>query len=140
MLGGGAHSLPVVFAYKHAWKVPEFGHVECLKDLTLVACTITIESERSRGPLEIFHGKCDASADRNLGPNNTIATEETRCEDVHRATLSLGHADLAAEKLANDTRNCATTEDCKRMTAVGGDNLVFLGYRRLKANRDRFLN
>ena len=73
MLGGGAHSIPVVFAYKHAWKVPEFGHVECLKDLTLVACTITIKSEHSGGLLEVFYGKGNASVDGNLGTNNTMA-------------------------------------------------------------------
>jgi hypothetical protein len=69
-----------------------------------------------------------------LGANNTIAAEETRREDVHRATFSLGHADLAPEKLADDTRNGATTEDCKGMAAVGGDDSVILGYRRLKAD------
>lgn len=133
-LGGGAHSVLVVFTYKHARKVPEFGHVERLKDLTLVACAITVESERSGGPLEVFLGKSDTGADGNLGANNTIAAEETRCKDVHRATFSLGHADLAPEKLADDTRNGATTEDCKGMAAVGGDDRVFLGYRRLKAD------
>src|SRR5713226_9265141 len=113
MLGRGAHSIPVVFTYKHARKVPEFGHVECLKDLTLVACTIIIKSECSGGLLEVFHGKGDASADGNLGTNSTIAPKETQCEDVHRATLSLGHADLMPKNLANDARNGAPIEDCK---------------------------
>jgi hypothetical protein len=133
-LGGGAHSVLVIFAYKHARKVPEFGHVERLKDLTLVARTITVESKRSGGPFEVFHSKSHAGADGNLSTNNTISTEETRCKDVHRATLSLGHADLAPEKLTNDTSNGATTEDSKGMAAVGGDDQVFLSYRRLKAD------
>ena len=133
-LGGGAHTVLVVFANKHARKVPEFGHVERLKDLTLVACTITVESERNGGPLEVLHSKSDAGADGNLSTNNTIAAEETRCEDVHRATFTLGHAHLTPEKLADDARNGATTEDCKGMAAVGGDDRVFLGYRRLKAD------
>jgi hypothetical protein len=53
---------------------------------------------------------------------------------MHRAALSIGHADLAAEQLTDDTSDCATTEDSKRMAAVGGDNLVFLGYSRLQAD------
>jgi hypothetical protein len=36
-LGRGAHSVLVVFTYKYAWKVPEFGQVERLEDLILVA-------------------------------------------------------------------------------------------------------
>jgi len=69
-----------------------------------------------------------------LGANNTIATEETRSEDVHRATFFLGHADLVPGKLANDARNGTTTEGCKGMTAKGGDDRVFVGYRRPKAD------
>ena len=86
---------------------------KCLKNLTLVACTIIIKSECSRGLLEVFHGKGDASADGNLGTNSTIVPKETQCEDVHRATLSLGHADLMPKNLANDARNGAPMEDCK---------------------------
>jgi hypothetical protein len=47
-----------------------------------------------------------------LGANNTIATEEMWSED----------ADLVPKKLADDARNGTTTEDCKGMTAVGGDD------------------
>jgi len=78
-----AHSILVVFTYKHAQNVPEFGHVERLEDLTLVACTVTVESKHSRGPHKVFLSKSDASTDGNLGTNKTIATKETQSEDVH---------------------------------------------------------
>lgn len=81
----------VVLAYKHAQKVPEYGHVERLKVLTLVACAIAVESKHSGGPLKGFHSKSDADVDGNLGANK------------------------APEKLTNDTRNGATTEYCKGM-------------------------
>jgi hypothetical protein len=58
---------------------------------------------------------------------------------MHRAALSIGHADLAAEQLTDDTGDCPTTEDSKGMAAVGRDNLVFLGYSRLQTNWDGFL-
>ncbi len=72
----------------------------------------------------VFLSKSDAGADGNLDANNTIATEETWSED----------ADLVPKKLTDDARNGTTTKDCKGMTAVGSDNQVFVGYRRLKAN------
>ena len=62
------------------------------------------------------------------------APEETGREDMHRAALSIGHADLAAKQLTDDTGDCSTTEDSKGMAAVGRDNLVFLGYSRLQTN------
>ena len=88
---------------------PKFGHVKCLKDLALVARTITVESKRSGRPLKVFHSKSNAGAEGKLGADNTIAPEETGREDMHRAALSIGHADLAAEQLTDDTGDCATT-------------------------------
>jgi hypothetical protein len=82
----------------------------------------------------VFHSKSNAGAEGKLGADNTIAPEEMGREDMHRAALSIGHADLAAEQLTDDTGDCPTTEDSKGMAAVGRDNLVFLGYSRLQTN------
>jgi hypothetical protein len=112
---------------------PKFGHVKRLKDLALVARTITVESKHSGGPLKVFHSKSNAGAEK-LGADNTIAPEEMGREDMHRAALSIGHAHLAAEQLTDDTGDCATTEDRKRVAAVGRDNLVLLGYSGLQTN------
>jgi hypothetical protein len=87
-----------------------------------------------RGLLKVFHSQCDSGTDGYLGTNDTISIEEAWRENVHRSTLSLGHADLVAEKLTDDTSDSATTKDSKRMAAVGSDNHIFLGYGRLKTN------
>ncbi len=73
-----AHSILVVFTYKHAQNVPEFGHVERLEDLTLVACTVTVESEHSKGPLKVFLSKSDAGTMGTWAPIRPLPPKKRR--------------------------------------------------------------
>ena len=139
-LGGGTHSVFVVLAHKYTGKVPQLGHIECLKDLALITRAVTVESKRGGRPLEVFLRKRDTGAERDLCANDTIPTKEAWCEDMHGATLPAGHANLTAEKLAENTSDCATTKNSEWMTAICGYDHVVLGNRRLEANRDGFLH
>src|SRR6266404_1321833 len=88
----------------------------------------------------VFLRKCDTGADGDLGANDTVPSEEGWGEDVHGTTLSIRHADLAAEEFANDTGDRTATKNGKRMTAIGSDHKVVLGNRRCQADRDGFLH
>ena len=52
----------------------------------------------------------------------------------------MGHAGLAAEELAYDSRDCAAAKDSKGMAAVGGDDHIIFGYRRLEPDCNSFLD
>jgi hypothetical protein len=75
-------------------------HVVGLKDLTLVGSTITVKSESDCLLLQVLLSEGDTGSNWNLGTDNTVTTEEGRCEDVHRSTLSVRHTVLSAWKLA----------------------------------------
>jgi hypothetical protein len=99
-------------------KVLKFGHVKHLKDLALVARTITVESKHSGGLLKVFHSKSNASAKGNLGANNNIA-EETKCEDM---------LDMPTWRPSSSPMTLVIVpppEDSKGMAEVGCNNLVF---------------
>ena len=51
-------------------------HVECLKHLTLVACTISIQHKCGCVFSEVLLHKGDASTNRDLGTDNTSAIKE----------------------------------------------------------------
>jgi hypothetical protein len=139
-IGRGAHSVLVVLAHKYAGEVPQLGHVERLEYLALVTRAVAVQRERGRGPLEVLLCKREAGADGDLCTHDTVPTKEARCEDVHGAALPMGHADLATKELADNTGDGATAKDGEGMTAVGRDDHVVLGYRRLEADRDGFLH
>ena len=61
-------------------------------------------------------------------------------EDVHGTTLALGDTAYAAEKFADQTLDITTTEDDEGVGAVGGDDVVVKGRRRVKTDRDCFLH
>lgn len=114
-------------------------HVERLKDLTLVARTVTVEGKRGGLVAEVLLGEGEARADGDLSANNAVTTKEGRSEDVHRTTLSARHAVLTTEELSEDAFDGAPTHDCKGMTPVGGNDAVFRFDTVFKADRDGFL-
>src|ERR1700722_10039956 len=61
------------------------------------------------------------------------------CEDVHGSTFPMGHANLAAQKLADDAGDSPTTHDCERMTAIRGNDAVFGSDAVFETDRYRFL-
>lgn len=74
-----------------------------------------------------------------MGADDTVSAKEGRREDVHGTTLSVGHADLASEQLANNTLYGASAQDGERVAPVGSDDPVVLGDTVLETDRDSFL-
>ena len=58
---------------------------------------------------------------------------------MHRTTLSVGHADLTTEELADDARDSYSTHDGEGVAAVGRYDAVVLGDSTLETNRNSFL-
>src|ERR1700722_16010038 len=61
------------------------------------------------------------------------------CEDVHGSTFPTRHANLPAQKLADDAGDSPTTHDCERMTAIRGNDAVFGSDAVFETDRYRFL-
>ena len=87
----------------------------------------------------IFLRKCNASTYGNLGAYDAIPAEESRGEDVHRATLTMRHAALATEKFGNDALDGTASHDGERMTTVRGNDTVVFFNAVFKTNRYGFL-
>ena len=114
-------------------------HVERLKDLSLVGGTITIKREGRNLFLLVLLCKSDASAQRDLRSDDTVAAKEAGREDVHRPALAVRHAALAAEQLADDALDRAPAQDGERVAAVRGDDAVLGRDARLETDGDGFL-
>jgi hypothetical protein len=56
------------------------GHVVRLKDLSLIASSISVHGERRVVLVlsKVLLGEGDSGSERNLGADNTVATEETK--------------------------------------------------------------
>lgn len=119
--------LKLTLAAKQSRKVPQLSHVEGLKDLTLVAGTVTVQNDTGVLAAGVLVGKSQASADRDLGADNTVATVKVLGEHVHRTALSVGDTLTAAEKLADDGSDGAATHHGETVASVGGDDVVLLG-------------
>ncbi|KAI6757302.1 hypothetical protein HG531_003127 [Fusarium graminearum] len=70
-------------------KVPELGHVESLKDLTLVAGTITVEDNGSVLVVVVLVSKGKTSTDGDLSTDDTVTAVEALGEHVHGTTLAV---------------------------------------------------
>jgi hypothetical protein len=114
-------------------------HVKGLEHLTLVASTITVHRKRRRLLALVLRRECETSANRDLGTDNTVTTEEVRGKDVHGATLAVRHASRAAEELGEDTLDRAAAEDGEGVAAVGGDDEVLGCDGVFETDRDSFL-
>ena len=89
---------------------------------------------------EVLLGKGKTSANGDLGTDDTVTAKEGGGEDVHRATLSVGHAVLTTEELSEDAFDGTATHDCEGVTPVGGDDTVFGGDAIFETNRHGFLD
>ena len=107
--------------------------------MALVTCTIAVQGKRGGLVTEVLLCKGEASADGDLCTDDTVATKEGRGEDVHRATLSVGHAVLTTEEFSEDTFDAAPTHDRKGVTAVGRDDAVLGRDTIFETDRDGFL-
>lgn len=83
--------------------------------------------------------RMDEKKETYLGTDDTVTTEERRCKDVHRATLTERHTVLSAHQLGNDTLDGTTSEDGKSVASVRGDNSVLVGDGGLHTDGNGFL-
>ena len=134
-----AHAVLVVFADEDDGKVPQLGHVVGLKDLTLVACTITIEGEAGSILAKVLLSESETGTNWYLRADDTVTAEESRREDVHRTTLAARHAVLATEELSKNTLDGTATEDGEGVAAVRGDDQVLRRNGSLETDRNSFL-
>lgn len=74
-----------------------------------------------------------------LGTNDTVTTEESRGEDMHRATLTERHTVLSAHQLGEDTLDGTTSENGESVASVRGDNSVLVIDGGLHTNGNGFL-
>lgn len=108
-------------------EIPQLGHVESLKDLALVAGTITIQDDAGVLSALVLVGKGQTSTDGNLSADNTVTTVEVLGEHVHGATLSVGNTLAATKQLTNDGSHGTATHQGETVASVGGDDVVLLG-------------
>jgi hypothetical protein len=116
----------LTLATEKGGKVPELGHVESLKDLTLVAGTITVQNDSSLLAASVLVCESQTGTDGNLSTDDTVSTVETLAEHVHGATFSVGDTLSATEQLTNDGSDTSTTHEGVTVASVGGDDIVIL--------------
>ncbi len=133
-------AIKLTLTAKQGREVPELGHVESLKDLTLVAGTVTVQDDGSSLAVVVLVGEGETSTNGDLGTNDTVATVEALGEHVHGATLSVGNTLTATEKLTNNRANGTSTHQGKTVASVGSDDVVLLCDGMLNADSDSLLS
>lgn len=83
--------------------------------------------------------KSQSGTNRNLSTNDTISTIEPLSEHMHGSALSVGNTFTATKEFSNDRLDGSSTHQSKAVTAVGGDDIVFLGERVFDTDSDGFL-
>lgn len=126
-------------ASKDARKVPQLGHVESLKDLTLVGSTVTVQRQGDVLLVLVLLGKGNAGTDGDLGTDNTVTTVEAGGEHMHGTTLAVGNTLSSAEQLTNDGLDRGAAHHGETVAAVGGNDVVLLGDGVLDADGDGLL-
>lgn len=81
----------------------------------------------------------DKKKETYLCTDDTVTTEERRCKDVHRATLTERHTVLSAHQLGNDTLDGTASEDGESVASVRGDDSVLVGDGGLHTDGNGFL-
>ena len=121
-------------------QIPQLGHVESLKHLSLIACTITIQRKRHILLVLVVVRERDARTDRYLCANNTITAIETGREHVHAATLAIRNTLSPPQQLANNRPHSSTPHHSKAMASVGSDEMIRLLNRVLDTHSNCFLS
>ena len=121
-------------------QVPQLGHVEGLKNLTLVRGTITVEDDGGVRLLVVLLSEGQTGANGYLGTDDTVTTVEVLGEHVHRTTLAVRDTLTAAEKLTDDGLDGTTTHHGKTVTTVSGNNFVHASDGVLNSDSDSFLS
>lgn len=108
-------------------KVPQFGHVERLKNLALVGGAIAVEGEGRVVFSQVLVCKGQTGADGDLCANDTVAAVEALGEHVHRSSFAVRDAFSPSEKFADDGSDGAASHQSEAVTSVGRDDVVFFG-------------
>ena len=85
------------FAAEKYGKAPKLSHVECFKDLALIAGAISVEADGGIGVVLVLIGKCDTGTNRYLSADDAIAPVKAFCKHVHRSTFAISNAFSSAK-------------------------------------------
>lgn len=106
----------------------DLGHVEGLKNLTLVGGTVSVVRNANTTGLQLLLAPSDTSSNRNLGSNDTVSSVEVggRVIHMHRSTLSLGATSPLARQLSKYRLDISLATSCYHvsMATVGSDDMV----------------
>lgn len=129
----------LTLASKESRQLPQFGHVERLEDLALVAGTVTVQDDGRLLAALVLVRESQTGTNRDLSANNTIATVEVLDKHVHRSTFAVSDTLASAEQFANDGPNSAASHQRKTVASVRGDDIVIFGDSVLDADCDGLL-
>lgn len=78
-------------------KAPKLSHIECFKDLALVASAISVEADSGIGVVLVLIGECNAGTNRYLGADYAVAAVEAFCKHMHGSTFSISNTFSSAK-------------------------------------------
>lgn len=93
----GKEGTLITFTAEKNGEVPQLGHVESLEHLTLVAGSVTVETDGRVGLVGVLIRERKAGTDGDLCTDNTVSAIEALGEHVHRSTLSVSDTFSSAE-------------------------------------------
>lgn len=132
--------LVLTFTAKDYRNVPELGHVESLKDLTLVACSVSVQREGDVFFAHVLIGKGDTSTDRDLCADDTVSSVEAGREHVHRSAFAVSNTLSPSEQFTDDRAHGSSAHHRKTVTSVCGDEMILLGDGVFDPDGDSFLS
>lgn len=122
-------------------KVPKLGHVERLKDLTLVGSSIAINHKSSLFPTAILLRKGKTGIQGDLSTHNTVAALEPGCKHVHGSAFASRDPAFPTEEFSKDGDEASSTPVviCKSVTTIGGNHFVVQSHGRFHPDANGFL-
>src|ERR1700674_4392328 len=136
-----AHGVLIVLDHVDHRQLPQLRHVEALVHLSLVRRAIAEVGLAHAAVLAVAVRECDAGAERHLGSDDAVSTEEVLLdgEHMHRTALAFGVARTATGKLGHDALRIHAAGEHMAVVAVGGDHLIAVLGGELHADDDGFL-
>ena len=140
-LDRSAHAVAVVLDDVDDRQLPQRRHVHRLGDLALVGRAVAEIGQRDVLAAVVLVGEGEARADRHLGADDAVAAVKVllAAEHVHRAALALGVAVAAPGQLGHDSLGIHAGRQHVAVVAIGGDDRVLVGDRRLHADHHGLL-
>lgn len=129
----------LTLASEKSRQLPQLRHVERLKDLALVAGTVTVQDDGGLLAARVLVRKSQTGTNRDLSADDTVAAVEVLDEHVHRSTLAVGDTLASTEQFANDGSDSASSHQRKTVASVRGDDIVIFGDSMLDTDCNGFL-